>query len=458
MTGVLEGLVANLPGAVFTPGDDWYGAATTPDNASFPQQPCAVVRARSADDVARTVAVVARFGGRVVVQATGHGAGAPVGPDQVLLDTSALDGVIIDAAARTARVGTGSMWPAVHAAAVPHRLLGLSGTSPTVGVAGYTFAGGVGWFVRKHGLAAAALRSVEYVDGTGRLRHAIDEAPEAVDREAIWAFRGGAPVGIATSLDVGLVPVPDLWTGYLLWPAKELPAVAAAWVAATSVVSDSVTSSLSSLRLPSDGPFPEEMRGTAVVHLSYASPDGGAHLDPMRDLVRAAAQPTMDTTGPGDLDSLARIHLDPPAAVPARGDGRWLGVAATDVLVSMFDAARIGQPDGLNMIELRHTNSRSTGVDGAMTATPGPFLLHAVGSAPDDAARSRVDHVLRAVRVAGRSADIGRAAPSFREGQPDAGDAMSTADVDRLLAVRQTLDPGRVLSFARHPASWPSSR
>lgn len=149
MTGVLEGLRAELPGAVFAPGDDGYSAATTPDNASFPQDPCAVVRARSAGDVARTVAVVARFGGRVVVQATGHGAGGPVGADEVLLDTSALNDVVVDVPSRTGRVGTGSTWPAVQSAGVPHGLLGLSGTSPTVGVAGYTFAGGVGWFVRQ---------------------------------------------------------------------------------------------------------------------------------------------------------------------------------------------------------------------------------------------------------------------------------------------------------------------
>jgi FAD/FMN-containing dehydrogenase len=448
---MIEALRGDLPDVVFAPGDDGYGAATTPDNSSFPQQPAAVVRVRSADDVARTVAISERLGSRVVVQATGHGAGAPVGPDEVMVDTSTLTSVTVDAANRTARVGTGSMWPAVQAAAVPHGLLGLSGTSPTVGVGGYTFSGGVGWFVRKYGLASAALRSVEYVDGTGQIRRASADATEPLDQEALWAFRGGAPVGIATSIDVDLVAVPELWTGYLLWPASDLPGVAAAWAAATSRVSASVTSSLSLLRLPPDGPFPGELLGTTVVHLSYASPDGGAHLEPMRDAVRAAARPVVDTTAPGDLESLARIHLDPPAAVPARGEGRWLSAAATDVLVSTFDSARIGQPGGLNMIEFRHADSRATGFEGAMTTVPGPFLLHAVGSAPDDGARDRVDDVLHAVKAAARGADIGRSAPSFREGQPDAADAMPSADLDRLRAARDALDPNRVLRFERPP-------
>ncbi len=450
---VLDALLAELPDATFAPGGDEYSSATAPDNSSFAQSPSAVLRPRSADEVARAVAVVARQGGRVGVQATGHGAGAPIGADQVLLDTSALRDVTVDAAARTARVGAGAMWPAVQAAANPHGLLGLSGTSPSVGVAGYTFTGGVGWFVRKHGLSSAELRSVDYVDGAGRLRHASEDAPESIDREALWAFRGGAPVGVATYIDIGLVPVPDLWTGYLLWPADALQAVASAWTTATAAVSPSVTSSLSVLHLPPKGPFPDELLGTAVVHLSYASPDGGAHLAPMRNAVRAAAAPVIDTTAAGDTESLAQIHLDPPAAVPARGTGRWLNAAATDVLLATFDAALVGQADGLQMIEFRHTDSAASGPDGAMTTVPAPFLLHAVGAAIDDEARGQLDDVLRAVEGAGRAADIGRSAPAFREGQPDAGDSMSSTDRDRLLATRGALDPDRVFVFQRNALS-----
>lgn len=449
---IVAALLEELPGITYAPGDDAYTAATTPDNSSFPQCPVAVVQAHSADDVARAVAVASRSGRRVVVQATGHGAAAPISAEAVLLDTSALNTVDVDASARTAEVGAGAMWPAVQTAAAPHGLLGLSGTSPTVGVGGYTFSGGVGWFVRKYGLASAALRSVEYVDGAGRIRRAAEDAAESLDREALWAFRGGAPVGIATSIEIDLVEVPELWTGYLLWPADAMPAVAAAWATATATASRSVTSSLSLLHLPPEGPFPDELLGTTVVHLSYASPDGGAHLEPMRAAVCAAAAPVVDTTAAGDVVSLAQIHLDPPAAVPARGTGRWLGRTAADLSATMFGAARIGQQGGLNMIELRHTDSQSVGPAGAMTTVPGPFLLHAVGIGADDDARRQTDEVLRAVEDASRAADIGRSAPSFREGQPDTADVLPLVDLDRLRAIRDALDSDRVLGFGRHPA------
>ncbi len=451
MNDVVGALRAELNDIVHAPGDDEYACATRPDNSSYVQRPCAVVRPRSAEQVAQTVQLAWRLGTTVVVQATGHGAGGPVTDDQLLLDTSALTDVTINAARRTAQVGSGSTWPAVQEAAVAHGLLGLGGTSPTVGVAGYTFGGGVGWFVRKYGMASAALRGVEYVDGAGQLRRAADDAAAELDREALLAFRGGAPVGIATSIEFGLFRIPDLWTGYLLWPESAMPAVVAAWLSAAESVSNSVSSDISLLKLPPEGPFPDELLGSTVAHLSYASTDGGMHLDAMRDAVRGAATPVVDTTGRGDLQSLLAIHLDPPAAVPARGTGRWLGEVETDVVLATFEAARVGQPGGLNMIELRHTDHAVFGPAGALTTVPGPFLLHAVGAAGDDDARRQVDRVLGDVEAATGVADIGRAATSFREGQPDVADAWESSEQARLRAIRGALDPERVLKFQRHP-------
>ena len=101
------------------PGDDEYARATSPDNSSYAQQPAAVVRPASAEQVAQVVKIAWQFGAQVVVQATGHGAGRPVTDDQVLLDTSALTDVSVNVTRRTAQVGAGAMWPAVQEAAQP---------------------------------------------------------------------------------------------------------------------------------------------------------------------------------------------------------------------------------------------------------------------------------------------------------------------------------------------------
>ena len=90
----------------------------------------------------------------VAVQASGHGAGAPIESDRVLVDTSGLNTAHIDARARVAHVGAGATWSAVNAVAERDGLLGLAGSSPTVAVAGYTFGGGVGFLTRPYGMAS----------------------------------------------------------------------------------------------------------------------------------------------------------------------------------------------------------------------------------------------------------------------------------------------------------------
>lgn len=443
----LEGALA--PTRVFWPGTSEYDDATSPDNSSFRQRPGVVVRPQSAQDVATAVTVAREAGLRVAVQATGHGAGEPMDGSVVLVDTSSLQSVTIDAQRRTTRVGAGAQWGQVQSEAEKHGLLGLSGTSPTVGVAGYTLNGGVGWLVRPHGLASAALHAVEYVDGLGAVHRTDTGDP---DPDALWAFRGGAPVGIATELEFGLVPVADLWAGYLLWPAEQLPALSAAWIEQVADAPTGLTSTLALLRLPREGPFPNDLLGTVVAHLSYSSVDGEAGLSAMRAAMRTVAAPAADTTGRADATALATVHLDPPTAVPARGSGLWLGPIDAGRIVTIFQAAGIGDEDGLSMIEVRHvarSDPSGPAVDGALTIVPGPFLLHAVGGSPDDDGRRAVDARLARVETAAGDVSIGRSAPGFCQGQPETGAAYPPEILERLLAVARRHDPHRALAFQR---------
>jgi FAD/FMN-containing dehydrogenase len=254
---------------VFPPDSAAYLAATTPHNAVVAQQPAMVAHPKTAADVADAVRWAAQHGLRVAVQASGHGAGAPIGADHLLVDTSALASVEIEG--RVAHVGAGATWSAVNAVAERDGLLGLAGSSPTVGVAGYTFGGGVGYLTRPHGMASSALLAVDYVDGNGQTRRATEDAADVVDREALWAFRGGGGVGVATALTVELVEPQDLWAGYQLWSVDALGPVAEAWANAMAHIGDALSTSLSVLHTPPGAPaFPPALQGVPVVHLSFA--------------------------------------------------------------------------------------------------------------------------------------------------------------------------------------------
>ena len=456
---MLPGLERALdPTIVFAPGSDEYAAATRPRNSSFAQDPAAVVRPRSAHDVANAVRATRDLGVAVVVQATGHGSGSAITDDALLIDMSQLAAVGVDSGSATARVGAGAVWSSVQQAAEPHGLLGLSGTSPTVGVAGYTFGGGVGWLTRPFGLAASSLRSVVFVDGRGRIRRAAEDASDLLDRNALWAFRGGGTVAIATELEFALHPVRDLWAGYLMWPAEHLAGLAAAWSGSVAAARTGVTSTLMLLHLPPQGPFPPELLDRTVVHLAYAAVEEQTALEGMRKAMVNVAPPIVDTTAAADAATLSTIHLDPPVAVPARGAGRWLSSADADTIVDIFNSAQIGDPSGLVMVEIRHVATDAPSLDGAMTHPPAPFLLDAVGPAPNDDARARIDDRLSRVERAAAAVNVGLSVPSFRSGQPDPGQAHSPATLARLQQIAADLDPNRVFRFQRSPASTESGR
>ena len=433
----------------FEPGSDGYRQGTSPHNSIVSQHPDSVVRVESADDVAAAVRDAAARGKVVRPQATGHGAGADVGPDQVVLDTAGLDDVEIDAAAKVVRVGAGTTWGAVEAAAEPHGLLGYAGSSPTVAVSGYTFGGGIGWLSRPGGMASAHLRRVDYVDGSGRQRTAADDAADELDREALFVFRGGGGVGVATRLELDLVAVTDLHAGLLLWPADRLDAVVGAWARTVGQVGPATTTSIAVLHAAPPVPLvPKELQGKPVVHLALADHRGGAGAQVLLDAVRGAAAPAADTWGPADADRLAGIHLDPPPGVPALGDARWLGVGGEEVVAAVLGVA-LADDSPLAMLEVRSTSADPAGVEGALTTAPGPFLWHAVGSPTDDAARTALGSAFDAVRAAAAPRDAGEDEGSWKEGAAAAPEALPPAVRDRARAIADRVDPDGVIARPR---------
>ena len=148
-------------GEIVTPGDPG------PDDARQPwdlvdQRPAVVVMPLDDDDVRAVVLFARRHGLRVAPQGTGHNAGPPGAlEDTDWLSTGAMRGIDIDPARCTARVESGAVWVEVTEVATPHGLFPLAGSSPNVGVVGYTLDGGLSWLGRKHGLAANHVTAIE---------------------------------------------------------------------------------------------------------------------------------------------------------------------------------------------------------------------------------------------------------------------------------------------------------
>jgi len=415
-----------------------YARATRPHNTVTQQHPRLVAAPTTAAEVSEAMAA-AEHGLTVVPQATGHGAGAPVGDDALLLDTSGLASVSIDAEAKTATVGSGATWAAVNAAAFQQGLLGPAGSAGTVSTSGYSFAGGIGWLVRRDGLASGAIRRVGYVDGLGRSRVASDDAREAVDRDALWAFRGAGGVGVATELEIDLFPASALHAGRLLWPGEALETVAEAWAGSLSAIGPSVSSSLALIHLTAAPVVPAELRGRVAILLSVADPDGGDGAQPLLSAVRAAAHPLADDWGPADAARLAQIHLDPPDPVPALGDARWLEASALDLAPELLRTAH-ADDSPIVMMELRHVGGAAARRPGALTEVVAPLIYHAVGPLGRSTRPQLGDAFARAREVWG-TADAGLAPGAWRDGAASVPDALPAPLATRARAIADEVDP-----------------
>lgn len=438
-------LPAEMRGLVVEPGGDAYGEATTPQNASADQAPGAVLLAARSEHVVAAVRAAAETGVQLVPQATGHGAAGPIGDESVLLSTSRMDGVEIDPVQRIARVGAGATFGQINSAAYRHGLLALAGTAPGVAVVGYTALGGVGWLTRPHGLASASLVGVTVVDGSGREIDSDDDH----DEDLIWVFRGGAGAGIATSMELRLYPADELMAGYVLWTIDDADTVLPAWGDALTSLDPALSSALGVLHAPEAPAVPEALQGHRVVHLSAATVGGEAAAASFLHLLQRLPEPAVNTFGPADAERLAQIHIDPPAPVPAIGEGRWLTARAAERVVEILTAAGTQDDAPLAEVELRHVQSPGSDVPGALTTVPGDLLLHATGPAPTPGARAAVLDALDQVRAAIDPVDTGFSASAFRDGRPSGNEALPAAVLRRADEIRRTVDPDRVIRPAR---------
>lgn len=264
---------------VLRPGDAGYDEELAGFQTGFAQRPDVIYAATSADDVEAAVAYAAGAGLPVGVQATGHGLPGD-SEGGVLISTRRMDEVVVDAAARTARVSAGTRWGQVVEAAAPHGLAPLNGSAPGVGAVSYTLGGGLGILAREFGYAADHVRSVDAVTADARRRTVCADTEPELFRGLLG---GGANLGVVTGLEIALVPVARLYGGSLAYDGAKADAgaVLRAYADWARTVPDALTSSLSALAHPDIPALPPHLRGRYVISVRVAftgSADEGERL------------------------------------------------------------------------------------------------------------------------------------------------------------------------------------
>ena len=227
-------------------------------------------------------------------QATGHNQGALGEMDgTLLLNVSRLQEVRVDPGAQQVRVGAGVKWDRVAPRLSAHGLAGLHGSSPDVGIAGYSLGGGMGWLARKYGLQANAVTALELVTAEGELVRADDEHHS----DLFWALRGGGGnFGVVTAIEFAVHPVDELYAGALFFPFERASEVLHAWSAWQADMPEELMSWVSLLHFP---PIPRRSgvrrgRSFAVVMAAFL----GEEPEGVRCCARCASSARSGTASP----------------------------------------------------------------------------------------------------------------------------------------------------------------
>jgi FAD/FMN-containing dehydrogenase len=431
------------------PGEERYEIGRRAFNLSADQRPERVALPRDEQDVIFAVRFAAEFGMSVAAQRTGHGATRRESLENtLLLRTDEMTNVTIDPRERYARVQAGARWEDVVPAASELGLAALHGSSPDVGVVGYTLGGGIGWYARRHGLAADHVIAIELVTADGQLRR-VDQAS---DPELFWALRGGGGnLGVVTALEFELLPVTELYAGALFFPWERSDEVLHAWNHWKSSVPDELTSLARILQFPPLPQIPEPLRGNsfAIVEAAYlgSEANGARLMDPLRRL-----GPTLDTLAAVPPVDTSELHMDPREPVAFTDDHQLLEQLPDKAIDELISLVGPGSGSPLLTFELRHLGgalARPETGHGALGAVRGEISSFGAGLTPDASASQAVREHLAMVRNALEPYDTSYALSNFTLEPAEPSRFFEPATLARLEHVRRATDPHGVFSSLR---------
>jgi FAD/FMN-containing dehydrogenase len=278
MSSALETLRRDFGGDLVEPGEANYESASPTLLATG--HPAHILRPGSVQDVQAGVRFAASTGLALSVRGGGHGfPGFGTNDGGVVIDLGRLANVeIIDKERHLVRIGGGATWGQVAAALAPHGLAISSGDTKSVGVGGLTLTGGIGWKVRKHGLALDNVVAAEVVTASGVVVH----ASAAENPELFWAIRGGGGnFGIVTAFDFAAHPTTDVFYGTVAFAAPEAATVMQGWADYLRTAPDELTST-ADVANPFRGP-----EAPVELHVAFDGDDpelAARAIDPIRRL------------------------------------------------------------------------------------------------------------------------------------------------------------------------------
>jgi hypothetical protein len=448
----IQNLKNRISGRVLTPEDAEYENARRGWNLNIDQRPAAILLPQTTQDVAAGVTFAREAGLPVAVQSTGHGVHHPA-DGALLIVTSGLDRFHIDPEARTVRAGAGLVWEPIVNAAAAYGLAPLIGTSPHVGIVGYTLGGGIGWLSRKYGLARDSVREIELVMADGE----IHRASATENPDLFWAMRASrGSLGIVTTLTMALASVASVYGGTLTYSGELAADVLRFFRDWSQTVPDELTSKLTVFKYPSFPFVPEHLRGKVEIHVraAYAgsAEDGARWMQPWLDW-RAPVSNTFAQMPFADVGTINADSVAPAAVYPSSEMLDSLPDAVIEILVrGMTDPA-----SPITLADLRHAGGavKRQNADGLQDAE---YYLVLGGPTPSAESREKLHTAISRLSGEMRPYLTGGIYPNFMLGSEAARrvqDAFTPEAYAKLAALKAHYDPDNLFRFGYALADTP---
>ncbi|MFT4937996.1 MAG: FAD/FMN-containing dehydrogenase [Paraglaciecola sp.] len=220
----VESFSASLRGELLTASEDGYEAARQVWNGMIDKRPAIIVRCSGAADVITAVTFVRDHGLLSSIKGGGHNiAGSAVCDGGLMIDLSAMKGVLVDPINCTVQVQSGALLGDVDHETQRFGLAVPTGINSTTGIAGLAVGGGYGWLSRVFGHTVDNILSADIVTADGKFLR----LSEHENSDLFWAIRGGSGnFGVITRFEFKLHPVgPNILSGPVVFPLNQAKSI-----------------------------------------------------------------------------------------------------------------------------------------------------------------------------------------------------------------------------------------
>ena len=326
---------ASMRGTLIRPGDASYEIARKTWNGMIDKHPALIARCTGVADVITAVRFARDHDLLVAVRGGGHSLpGFSVCEGGMVIDLSLMKGIRVDPDKRTAVAQAGLTWGDYDRETQVFGLASTGGVISTTGIAGLTLGGGIGWLMRKYGLACDHLRSVDLVTADGQcLTASIMEHPDL-----FWGLRGGGGnFGIATSFEYQLQPVGPVLAGMIIHPIDRAREVLRFYRDFTPTVPDNLTTYVFMLTTP---------EGVPVVAMMCCYCGDLAAGEQVLQPLRTFGPPLADEVKPMPYQALQSLLDDAyPAGLYSYYKSHYISRLSDELIDTMVDAfVRVASP------------------------------------------------------------------------------------------------------------------